>query len=472
MKFKEFVEKLENAKGSFWQWLLVIFTFYFLRILLDIMFASVHYKLSLASIVKSYLLWHGGLFLAIVLTLHFATKERIKKVTKAAFVFWPVILLVPIIDFIFSGGQGYQLMYISGEAFLEEFLSFFGFLGSNYITYGQTIAALLGLFLIIVYIFEKTESAVKVLLGSFLYYISFYFYAALPVFIPHAVSWGLISLIFVLELLLWYFRFNPKAAMEVLKGARWTRCMHYIGLVVFGAVFYQYLYPGNILDTRNIMLASLASLFAAQVALVVNNIYDREVPKIKLREYYAFGVVSLLLALMLASVQNNVAVIIVACFMGLYGIYSVPPIRFKRLGFLNNTLIGLESALMFAAGFVSQNPNIKLVPVNAFLAVFIIFAVAGNIKDLKDYERDKKQRIPTLGAILGKKNAARILAVLTSLCFPLSIAMFGFWSLLSASFIFAVINAALLLKFETEKTVFACYFLFLALIIAYLLGFL
>lgn len=462
MNAKKIIEKLENTKGSFWQWLLTIFGFCFLRRLLDLMLESDYYETLIpTNFVRNYVLWYVGLFLSIVIILHLVTGKKIEKITKAAFLFWPLILLVPLIDFVFSGGKGYTLTYIGRCDFWREFFSFFGYFGSNHITYGQTIALLIGSFLIVAYIFIKTASIIRTALGFSLFYMISYFYASLPVFLLPAIFNFSIFSIAIMECLLWYALSDIKKVKRLLKNAFWSRSLHYLAMDLSGAIIFLVFLPDKIFDVEALLFTLISVFFAFQGALVIDNISDGKRVNSNLNEYKALGTLFFLISLTAALFINATSFLIMLTAILLALIYSLPPIRFKRFGYWNNLLIGFESALMFAAGFVSQNPDIKLLPLNIFLTVFVIFSIAGNIKDLKDYREDKREGIKTLPVLLGRKRSVKVLALLTSICFPLSVAILGLWNLLLISVIFGLVNGFLLLKFKTEKTVFACYFGFL-----------
>jgi 4-hydroxybenzoate polyprenyltransferase len=255
-----------------------------------------------------------------------------------------------------------------------------------------------------------------------------------------------------------------------MKNSHWLRVLHYTGLVIIGGIL-SAVYFYKEVNVEMLYFASFSSFFAFQSALVVNNIYDKKKVDYPVNPYKNISIILASLAIVASLFINATFLLLTITYLLLGFVYSAPPIRFKRFGYWNNLLIGFESALMFAAGFVSQTPDIKLIPLNMFLTIFVIFSIAGNIKDLKDLEGDKKEGIKTLPVILGKKKSVRVLALLTSICFPLSAIMLGFWDLLLASVIFGIANAFLLMKFKTEKTVFACYFMFLLVLGYWLLFF-
>jgi len=457
------IDWLEGLEGSLWQWLLAIFAFYFLRVVLDLMLGVSYYSLSYENIVRNEFLWYLGLFLAIVLVINFAVKERIGRVSKAVFVFWLAILFVPVIDFFFSGGKGYFLTYVSAENFWREFFSFFGFFGSHHFSYGQTITSVTGMFLVAVKKKKKTSSTIRTSVVCVLTYLIGFFYASLPIFFPFGLTLPLFVLV-ILEGVAWGACFDLKKLSELSRNLHLLRSAHYVALLLVGIFVFSVYFPELTVDWMDLLLAVISCFFAFQGTLVVNNLYDGKETGFPLKTYKSIGLLFLLISLYSGFLVNPTFFMIVLSTALISISYSAPPIRFKRFGCWNNAIIGLESALAFAAGFLSQTQSIKLMPLKFFVAAFVVFSIAGNIKDLKDLKQDKKEGIRTIPVIFGKEKGLKLLAVLTSVCFPLSAAILGFWQLFPIGIAFGLVNALLLLKFKTEKTVFATYFLFLALV--------
>ena len=321
---------------------------------------------------------------------------------------------------------------------------------------------MLGLALIIAYVFIKTSSVPRILFATAAYYLTFYFYASLPMFFQH-ISLGLFCLVSI-EGTLWLMRYDFDGFLELIKNMHWLRALHYIAMCLLGFIMYSLYFPTYTTDLSTFVFAVISAFFAFEFALMANNLYDRERIVYGVEKSKALGLCLGLFSLSAAIFVNNTFLLIMITCTSLAFVYSAPPIRSKRFGYWNNALIGFESALAFAAGFTSQNPDIKLLPLNIFLTVFVIFSIAGNIKDLKDLKEDRKEGIKTIPVLLGREKAVKVLALLTSLCFPLSAAMLGLWNLLLIGVIFGFVNGLLLLKFKTEKTVFACYFGFLLVI--------
>jgi len=94
----------------------------------------------------------------------------------------PVIWVAPLIDIILSGGHGYKLTYIfdTGTKLLSDFLTFFGPKLTSGATYGIRVEILLILVGVGYYIWLKTKSTGKTILGIFSVYVLGFIMASIP----------------------------------------------------------------------------------------------------------------------------------------------------------------------------------------------------------------------------------------------------------------------------------------------------
>lgn len=250
----------------------------------------------------------------------------------------------------------------------------------------------------------------------------------------------------------------------LVKNAKPFRAMHYIALTVLGGLYALFLSPSALFNFKS-MFASLGmAFFGFEFCLIYNNLHDKQIPKKVSREQYKKTSIVMLLFSLFFSLFTSflvIAFLSLAIVIGL--LYSIPPFRLKRLGFLNNLIIGLLSVLALGIGFLSQNPTPNAIPLNAVLAVFFTFSLASNIKDLKDYKTDKKQEIKTLPVILGKKKGLKAIAFLSSISFLIPPILLNIQPLIIPGAFLALLNFVLLNKTKKETITFTLYFLFTAL---------
>lgn len=474
----KFIKRIENLKLPFLYWLVWLYGVFVLRGIAEGYLEAHHQLPKFVHLFVHWPFWNFNFLITIAFILFYFTRERIEKITKLVIAFSFLIVLVPVIDFLVSGGKGFILEYaMKTDKIMAILFSFGGLNGESIITPGQSAVIWTAIVLIGILVLLKTNSIKKTILSIISFYLTGVFYAFYPLILAiiaglePSFKAGTISItIFFLLLLgiiqstLWLYFYNKKTILSLLKNLKPLRAGHYLGLTIIGAVFAVYAFPLSSFNFRSLIASLLAAFFAFESCLVYNNIYDKQIPRnITKKQYNRIGIGLLLFSFFFAALTNSLVVIFLffAIIIGLY--YSIPPFRLKRLGFLNNAIIGLLSSIVVGVGFLSQIPNLNIIPLNTVLTVFFTFSLASNIKDLKDFELDKKQRIKTLPVILGEKNGLKAIALLSSISFLIPPILLGFPELVLPGIILALLNFVFLNKTKKETVTFSLYFLFIAL---------
>lgn len=472
---KKFVGKIEGLKLPFLYWIAYVYGIFISRGILEGFLEYSHHFPNLMHLLVHWPFWYFNFLITIAFILFFATKEKIEKITKIVVVFSSLILFVPLVDFSISKGKGFVLGYaMSAKEIMELVFSASGALGNCILTPGQSILIWLITALIFGYVLIKKAPITKAVFACLGFYLAGVFYGSFPSAL--AVLFGLeqsfnhevatLTILFllclaVIQSLVWLYLYDRKIAKALLQNLKLLRAGHYVGLAVLGALFAFYTFPALSFDLKSLFAALLSVFFAFEFCLVYNNIYDNQIPKnIKKRQYEKISYGLLFFSLFFAALTNIFATVFLflAIIVGLY--YSIPPFRLKRLGFLNNLVVGLISTLVCGIGFLSQLPNISKIPIGPGLTVFITFSLAANIKDLKDRERDEKEGIKTLPVLLGDKKGLKAVALLTSASFFIAPALLGFSSLSIIGAFFGTLNYFLLNKIRKEEVTFFLYFVF------------
>lgn len=170
------------------------------------------------------------------------------------------------------------------------------------------------------------------------------------------------------------------------------------------------------------MLVSIAAAWS--FSIITNNITDVGIDevsnpsrplvasKISLSRYYLAAGVLLVVALVCALAVSVVACFIVALFIGNYFMYSMPPLRLKRVPFFSKLAIVINSGALMMAGFSAFTvlepsviarfaAEVPMLPFSTLCLLFCVLLLATNFIDIKDYEGDKKEGINTLPVLLG-----------------------------------------------------------------------
>ena len=158
---------------------------------------------------------------------------------------------------------------------------------------------------------------------------------------------------------------------------------------------------------------------------------------------------------------------IILVFMANYFLYSMPPLRLKRVPVFSKLVIGVNSLLTFILGygfFTGQT----MVPI-VFPVFFLVFlAASANFIDLKDRDGDIAAGIKTLPVIVGMPLAQKFIGGAFFLTYLAAYAVFSlagcFWICLGAGALqFVLVNR----RDYDERLVLAVHVLSLLFILGY-----
>lgn len=163
------------------KWFGLFYGIVFLRNVLESYLEKPHKLMSFFNLFFHYPAWFGALYLSAAIVVAFIARDNALKLLKKVIVFSPAILIVPVLDFIESGGQGYALRYLFGgvEYLLKNYFAIGGFLESN-ATIGQLSLGFLALTAALFYVYEHTDSIKRVFLAGIVFYSIVFFYASFP----------------------------------------------------------------------------------------------------------------------------------------------------------------------------------------------------------------------------------------------------------------------------------------------------
>jgi 4-hydroxybenzoate polyprenyltransferase len=163
---------------------------------------------------------------------------------------------------------------------------------------------------------------------------------------------------------------------------------------------------------------------------------------------------------------------LIACFTAAYYVYSVPPLRLKRVPILASFLISLAclSAAMAGFFFVSSTKLVSDFPKELALIIIITFTLGANIKDVKDIEGDRADGVMTLPTVFGEKHGVALVGILLGFSFLVVPAVFRLWILLIPSAIAAIFGYwTVVVRPYREWRVFGIYFLYTAVVLGILI---
>jgi len=93
-------------------------------------------------------------------------------------------------------------------------------------------------------------------------------------------------------------------------------------------------------------------------------------------------------------------------------VYSCYPFRLKRFLGVAGCLISLTSLNFLVIGFLVfvENQTLTNFPWKLYWFLFVVYLLTTPLKDLRDLEGDKKNKIYTLPVLIGRKNTRLVVA--------------------------------------------------------------
>jgi len=458
---KKFISSLEESRAPFVSFVLTFLSFVFLRNFLE-HFSS--HEPILAVNYLHYLLFYVVMLQWTALCLYAAVRVPFIRIFRVLVPCCAVILVPPILDLVISGGQGLRMVYLMPgvhDDLWRRFLTFFGSIrevGMG-ITPGIQVEVFLILMASLGYMRLKGAGWLRSLFFVFVLYGIFFAFGAVP-FLVRGIAMALNlpsaseeigNMVFIkfytlmmMGLFGGIFSLGWRAYFwQILKDLRVLRILHYELLLVLGMVLRRAVLPvGAPLTLEalfDMVLMALAILFAGLFSLATNNMADYKIDQISNRSrplvtraiplevYQRMGWIFLGLALLGAGVVSFRMLFYVGLFIGCYFLYSMPPIRFKRVLILSKGVIALNSFVMLTAGYFLERARViahyrQDVPVlleihhapfgispTAVLVFFMFLMIPLNFIDLKDREGDRAAGIRTLPVMMGMRPAQQII---------------------------------------------------------------
>ncbi|MFB6088627.1 MAG: UbiA family prenyltransferase, partial [Candidatus Aenigmatarchaeota archaeon] len=437
-----------------------------------------------------------ALAMLLILLFYIATRTDVIKIARVVLPSFIILNLAPLLDLIISQGKGYKMTYMLPgvhDNLILRFFTFFGDFTGQGITPGQRIEIALVLLGSLIYFYIKNSNLIKSLFYTLLTYTLLFILAALPIILNKVLGLTnmeymnllltqlFLLIIFVTGIILSYL-INRDRIKIFFDDIRPWRLLHFELMFALGLILGMdaSLRIFNITDLFNLMLIAISIAFAWLYALVSNNIHDYEIdkisnkerplikPKIGYKDYKRTEKIFPLLALFYAVFVNFQTLFFILLSIGTAFLYSVPPLRLKRIPFFSKLFISLGSLLLVMLGFTFVAGTVHGFP-NIILAILLIgFTAAMNFIDIKDYEGDKKAGIKTVPVLLGLKKAK----LFTGLFFILTYSSFYFIAkdLLIPAILLGVVQFYLINRKDyNEKHVFLVYSFSLLVLLFYFL---
>jgi len=495
MSIKNSIASIERSKQSIVHYIVFFFFASTLRYYLEL-FSDPNSAGISTTFYSHYLLFYVSLAPSLILAIYWITKENIVYISKLVLTCFFIVVLPPIFDLIISGGKGLNIAYLRPELtsnLWNKFITFTGKFTGEGITYGIKIEigiVLLGSF---IYFYTKTSSLIKTILGTLLIYTVIFFHISAPFFLrailnifkldyeysPQLMADFLLLLSFLFGLAVFY-NIDRNKYILILKDIRPLRLLHFflmfiLGLVLGSNVNVQNFSTAQIFD---LIFTLISIIFAWLYSVVTNNIEDIEIDKISnpnrplvkrgidLKEYKPLSWVFLSLAFIFAGFVNFTTFFIISLFVANYFIYSLPPLKTKRIPVLSKIAISINSLALFSLGYMFFGRSIYDLPGWIYALYLIGFTLCINVIDIKDYKGDKVAGINTLPVLVGERLAKLIISTFFVCGYIFASLLFGNDLFFYLALVFAVLQFFFINKRKYEESyVLAIYLISIILVI-------
>jgi 4-hydroxybenzoate polyprenyltransferase len=189
-------------------------------------------------------------------------------------------------------------------------------------------------------------------------------------------------------------------------------------------------------------------------SVIINDYFDEEIDKITNQKrplitkvidkktYLKIGIVTFFIAILITFFINTSLTIWFSFYYALTLIYNVPPLRLKRFLGLATFLSALASVIIIFIGYLSITPDNSLqnFPSSLIYIFLITFTISLPLKDFKDIEGDRENKVFTLPVIFGEKNGRLILGINFFISYFLSIYFLQEKKLLFPALFFGIMN--------------------------------
>lgn len=398
-------------------------------------------------------------FLGMLLLLKIFTGEKLIKLANLASLGFIITIFPPIYDFVICNRK-YGYAYMSYEKIPKMLTSFYLKYPSQFhqLSNGQVLQFIILFTLATIYMIFKTKSLIK----SITFPIIIYFGAPLTAFptlnpflaklneikattnYPLAVEsvlylFNYILVSAIISLLILFVIYKRKI-INIFKSMRLMPTAHFLLMVIIGIIIANQINMIKVfsmpweVETGLVGIALFSTFLLWQYAVWINHVYDYEIDQITAKERalpqgilnvkavketaFVLCIISISLSFLLG---YAFFMAILAAFLAY--IYSCPPFRLRNTIF-SSLFIGAGSMMAFFYGYFVPSPSMiryewfiystipNMETIFIGILIFVILSVGSTIKDIKDYEGDRKAGVKNIFTVFGIEKGTKIATVL------------------------------------------------------------
>lgn len=285
---------------------------------------------------------------------------------------------------------------------------------------------------------------------------------------PYMISAMMLLILFPFNLLLitsLLCLYRNKTARALAANIRPAQVFYHIGLLSLGVAVATMIQESNIIMTlfNGLLLLNLAlmTIFCWISSVVINDYFDRTADVISNStrplitgiisppQYLAIGIITGVISLVISLFFGLYIFYLVLAYHSLSMIYSMPPLRLKRLPVVASILGAFAALTVVFIGYLIVIPSHDLsgFPHAIIWLLLLVHVLCLPIKDLKDIEGDRVDRVWTIPVLLGESTARPLIGTGLFLSYILSIFFLGihdlfFWAVGCGALTFWIITAS------------------------------
>lgn len=508
------IEKISNIKLNVSSFLLTFSSIVIIRTFFEFILEPTHnfsffseLYFSLVDYTHIYLSWLT-LFFSIVLFLKYSYAVPLVTIVKVMLVAFPIIIVVPFVDFILPMGN-----FIRYEHDFENFFHifsniFFFYTDIDNLTLGVRTEITLVLVMVLIFGFAKQKKVYQILLSMIGVYSIIFLFMYMPAVLVAITGLDFHTLVetslFPVKSYthLYGLMYTPiiiilSSIGIVLLPQNWIKSLWYIlrierftiylgimlgGIFLAVSNYTSFLNIFNFYDVFKILAAIFSLMLFFMFSTIINDIADEESDKITNKnrvlvqkllnkdDFLGLAKVCFLFSFLFGILINEHFIFLLFALYSLSYLYSTPPFQLKKIIFLSHLMLTFIAAIVFLLGYciVEANLGFQKVDVGLLYSIMFFFFVSSHLKDIKDAQSDKQYGVQTLANIF---EPAKVLNCL-NITIGLMVAICG--SILGINILYVASVTAFFLLFafiykNSEKSIVLTQFAGFILLVLYIL---
>lgn len=235
------------------------------------------------------------------------------------------------------------------------------------------------------------------------------------------------ALLSTLAIGIFLFVSSRKIFIALLKNSRMPQLIWHGGLLFLGgglAMIYAGARPDfDFFEILSIILLVVAVESAWLASVIGNDIADRRIDEktnvmrplptgdIPTGLYTEIGVLFFFFSMLFSAIVSWKAMLLILAYQSLAWVYSMPPLRLKRVPVLATVLAAAAGLTVLIIGFsvLAPEATITSLPLPLLFFLFIAYAITLPLKDFKDIEGDKADGVLTIPVLFGAERARLVI---------------------------------------------------------------